>query len=225
MATPIGVGIFVAALANAAATQLTFPAMTTLSAGINASVTTIPLASWPWLWPTGSGFAITIGTELMTVVSADPVAKTLLVVGRGSGVSHSIGAAVDWTNPLRVIEGSTPTDQETDDGKAFIQNIKTDGPFLKIGFPEFHKEKQVDWYHTGYEISCILYFGVDQNSARSLVDVMSLLECLKNLWFDQKVYPAGSFSTITDMFTQVPTIDYTQNPAFAQLPMLIKTRG
>ena len=225
MATPIGIGTFVAALTNSASTMLTFPAVTTLAAGINASATAISLTSWPWLWPTEAGFFITIGTEGMYVIAINPVAKTIVVNLRGAGVSHSIGAAVDWTNPLRVIEGSTPTDQTTEQGQEFIQRITLDGPLLKIGFPEFHKEKQVDWYHTGYELTCILYFGVEQNAARSLVDVMSLLECLKNLWFDQTVYPAGCFSTITDMFSQVPTIDYMQKPAFATLPIMIKTRG
>jgi len=53
---------------------------TNLSAGVNSTVTSIPVTRIPGDWPDSAPFDVMCGTEFMTVTAVDPVALTLTVI-------------------------------------------------------------------------------------------------------------------------------------------------
>ena len=68
-----------------------------LSAGINSTVTSVALTSYPQDWPTTAPFDVVVDTEYMTVTAVDPVAATLTVrraVESTTAASHASGADV-----------------------------------------------------------------------------------------------------------------------------------
>ncbi len=68
-----------------------------------------------------------------------------------------------------------------------------------------------------------LYFGVPQGLSQSLVDLLSLVELIKDLWYTQESFEAGSPAQIIEMFWEEPEIDYLQDPAFGVLRMICQT--
>lgn len=215
---------FISALVAALAT-LTFPAMNTLGVAVNSAVTTLSLGSaYPWLWPTAGNFTIQIDNEKFTVTAGHGT-QTLTVTRAAGGTtaaSHLINAPITWIvfPAARVLDGSVPTDVTTDAGKLFIQRIQTDGPAFKIGFPQLRSVSDRS-LHSQWQCECVLHFGVPQNAVQPLVDLLSLLERIRTLLFLQATWAANAPSSLSDMSWRDPEFDYTQDPAFGTLRIML----
>lgn len=202
---------------------LVFPGVATLAVGINAATTAVQVSGWFWLWPTSGNFRIQIGTEIMTVTAGHGTVN-LTVTRAAVPAAHLAGVNVNWYEPIptaRIFEASAVLDVSTTAGQGFIQRIKTDGPALKFNFVRGRKRN--NWHITNYELNVQLYFGVPQGLSQSLVDLLSLVELIKDLWYEQTSFEAGSPAQIIEMFWEEPEIDYLQDPAFGVIRMIVQT--
>lgn len=203
---------------------LTFPAMGTLSAGINNSVATITISAWQWLWPSSDAFTILIGSEKMTVTAGHKT--TTLTVTRAAGgttaASHLSAAPITWIvfPATRVFDGTTVFNA-TD---AFLQTMVTSGPAFVIGCPALQTNDD-HTRHSQWITDCKLYFGVPQASTQSLIDLVSLLEQIKTLLFLQATFGTSAPAGITDMSWRAPQIDYLQAPAIGMVDISVHTKG
>lgn len=197
--------------------------VTKLSAAITNSQLTLTIPVWPWMWPTEGNFTIKIDSEVITVTAGH--GTTTLTITRGTPVSHLINSEISWLvfPSTRIFEGSKPFDMSTSEGKLFIQDITHKGPSFKINLPQLISHDHIN-RHSLYRVECILFFGVPQNVAQIFVDLISLLEAIKDFVIDQANWYAGAPSACSDVSWIEPQIDYLQNPAFGQVAVTLTTK-
>ena len=221
-AVPYGIGYFTQSLAAVLALT-TFNSMAVLNGAVDNVQLTITIDAWHWLWPTAGNFSLVIGTETFVVTAGHTT--TILTVTRASPVNHANASPINWLvfPAARIIEGSYPTDQITLLGRTFMQRITIDGPAIKIPVPSIQNTDDKS-RHGEAQVTCVLFFGVLQNTPQSLVDLMSLIDIIRNVLFLQTNWPSPGPSSITNFQSSQESIDYTQSPAFGSVQLVIHTR-